>query len=1322
MADYQRQSNKFLLRGTNIALPSDRLTKEWAQVLRNVRIYVAGEVRQRPGLALLGDLDPTVAGAVTWATHMGDPATLPAFRRLYGTTAGRVYVDDAAHTSFTLADNGYDNGGFSHIRARPDRSPAPYWFVANEQRQSKFTALGERSNWGLSAPLAPPVVELLRPAYRLIDDFSAIDGFAASGGTASLQSRINAITISQILYDQGTTGWACVAPASMDEAWQEGAFVTTSANIETVPIESIYQAIAPTTIAAIAYDSGSNGPCTIQLSVPTDGLQRNSLLRLNNAENVRVLSVTRSLDNIPSIRCSTVGTFSAGQSVVGFRSFRAWFANNHTAGETLSTSYLQLAVTGAGIASLAKIIALDLSSTNAGANRPIQGEDFIHISLLVADWSLITEIQLQVDIDAATNTFAENYYYTSIRPPDLLASIQQTSSSLTAQQQEMQRRMLDAQRQSALQALDAYNAEKARLLRDLSFATPAYRTYLLERLAALERANQPLLQAINSGAISQGQGPITSEAASGAQQWTEVLVPVSGFERVGSDTSRGWKDVQAFRITVNATAAVNVGMDALWIGGTYGPDTREAASGIIYCYVARNSTTGSESNASPPTRSPVLPQREGVTGSIPAGYADPQADVFDVYRIGGTLGEYHYVLTAPAGSPNFIDTLPDDVVSTQKILQFDRFQPWPVPDRPRSGIGTVVGTRFIRTSGDLLNPDWAAGTQIIINDRTYTFYSQPDSAQTVELSQSAGSQIGVRWEIPEPLLVGQPLPVVFGPYSGGGSGEFFFACGDRINPGYLYFCNGNDPESASDENILEVCPPEEKLMAGGVLDGIVYVFSDRRSWRILPSFNQGASGAGSLFYHQQTAMGKGLAGRYAITFGDRIYWVSYDGIWTSRGDSIESLTDDSLAPLFRRDGSGYNQTLGGLVPISFAEEDERYHHLTYSRDGLYHDYRGVDGNFYTNFYSFLTQGWFADRYNDPITFTLREEGPYTDTIIRGSGSGRVYNQLATQFSDSGAAIQCAMVTGEEDWGDSRAEKLVGDQMIDLDPAGQSVAASLQLNNNTSSADLAALTGSVRSRLIRDLNGGLGIYARSAALSLSWLGSSGITKVYEWQPSALIKPELMVRRASDWDTAGYEGPKWLQGMRLKADTQGVAKEIQVQYDQDRIVANLTITHNGEVTREYSWPPVVAHQMRIIGLDDDQWRMLGVEWIAEPEPGLAGRWQTQFTNLDLRGYWHIRDLLIAHRSFADLTLTVGVDGVSYTYLIPGSGGQRVRTYLAAQAVKGKYAQLIVTSSLDFALYLKDVEIRAKPWGSTGGYQTFRPFGDLSRATGDGGGARI
>jgi hypothetical protein len=1322
MAEYQRPSNKMTLRGMNLTQPGDRLPMEWAQLLKNLRCYRIGEWRQRPGLTLIA---PVCGDPILFGIRLTNPQD-GTFRRFL-VSGDMVFVDNAAHTTFSAADTGYGFEGASGIIARPDRSPQPFVFIASAGRQQKFDVLGLPSNWGLAAPLVPPTAELGTPAYRTIDDCNATAGFVATIGAVSLQTRIGAVGISQILYDTGSTGWASVAPSTMDENWQEGMFVTTSANVETVIVESIYPAVASTTVAAIAYDNSTGpGACTIQLATPTDGLQRNSLLRLNAAENVRVLSVTEGLDGVPSFRCVTTTVIAAGHSVSGFRTFRARFTNNHTTAETLSTSYVQLAVSGAGLATLSKVTTLDLSSTDTGASRPIQDTDYIHVSLRVADFSLISEIQLQFDVDQTTNDFTKNYLFKSVRQPDLQAAYAQTSPSLTAQQQFIQRQQLDEFTRQMLET------ERSGLLRTQSKG--GLGDLQKDRLSEINSLlGQGLL-------IPSGEGALGESGVGGANQWTELKIPVREFQRVGSDTSKTWKDVKAFRITVNATAAVNVGLDALWIGGSYGVDftTGESTSpnssgplrGYAYCYRARNTSTGSRSNPSPPTRYEVYPEREAVQLSIATPYTDVQADVIDYFRRGGSSGDWHFLATVPSGTANFTDTLPDDIVITQPVLEVDRFKPWPVPDLPKDGLCTVVGTSMIVTSGDALNTSWVRGTPLLIDSKPYTFYTNPATSSFVELNETAPAGTNLRFEIPEPLLDGQPQPVVFGPYTGA-SGEFLFSVGDPKNPGYLKWTNGNDPESASDSNLLELCSPSESLQNGCVIDGVTYVWSNRRSWRILPSFAGGQSGAGSDFYSQETAMGKGMAGRWGLAVGDQMYFIAFDGVYATKGDSVENLTDESLAPLFRRDGNytiNFQISSVGVRPISFESADEKFLSLTYSKDGLFMTARDTAGNFVCWFYNFLTRGWSLDQWTPSASRMIREEARYVDSLLMGSTTGILYKVDVLATLDAGVPIACRFWSREEDFGETRAFKQLGDVMVDSQPGFNAIQAVLHYDNDTSAQAIGSLTSVLfRNRQIIDINDGDQQVIRSVALDLSWNSvTDGISYLYEWQPAALLKPEQHFKRASDWDDGGYAGPKWLQGVRLRGDTFNQPKSVRVQGDEEFSIATIEVSHNGETTKEYSWTPQVTHLMRLLGLTDRLSREMQVEWIFEPEPPLATTWHIQYTSFDGKAYQHVRDMLLAYRSegvipTAAITMTQKIDGVTVaTYQWANSAGERVKNYQPLIARKGKLHQYIFTSSDRFSLYLRDIELRVGQWGSEGEHSIQRPFGDRSRDLG--GGARV
>ena len=1318
MAEYNKKPQVFIKRGMNISLPGDRLGQEWFQYVRNVRSYITGEWRQRPGMQ---NLYTTPALEDVYYMSRINDATTGTFRRLVGTSAGNVYVDNAAHNALSLADSGYSANKYSSVISRPDRSPLPFTFIASDQRNGKFSTLGARTEWGLQAPTSPLVVEPQGINYALINDCNATAGFVASAGIlTAVPSAGNAI--SAILYDSGTTGMASITGTSGLISGINGirpgmiiTLTTSGGIVETVIVQETFPGIFPPTsvgpgitiINSISYDSGTTGPCVIQLNTPNFGLQRNSLVRLNFGgaadETVRVLSVTSGPDGIPSFRCSTVNTHVAGESVNGSESFRCFTINAHNTASVYGFAFLTLSPPGTPqLVTLTRNGSLNLAvgTTNSGgtvASRPIQSDDFFHISVR-GNYNVIDEIQIQFDLTALTD-FLSNYYFISIRQPDLEAAYSQTATAIQAQQLQVQRQQLDEFVQS--QNNPELDTGLQRTLGDLS-----------SELQTLEQTFYGLPYTSDPDT-----GPVSSQFNAG-DSWTDIFIPLSQFQRVGTEI-KDWSNVTSFRVTINytATTAIPFSMDDMWIGGTFGPNTHNIP-GYTYTYRARNSSTGSVSNPAPLTRSPILSNHRRMAITIPS-YPDPQADVIDIFRLGGLLQQFQLVGTVGSSVGTFQDDVLDISAIRNPFLEFDRFKPWVSADLPKSGTCDVVGTTVLRSTGDLFNTQWVRGTQILINGRVYTFYSKPSSTNRVEITESAGSLTNVVWQIPEPTLDSQTYATVFGPYAGS-AGEFNFAVGDPRNPGFLYWTNGNDPESTSDVNFIELCSPSEKLMTGVILDGLGYVFSAKRSWRILPAFEGGQTGGASAFYPQETAMGKGTAFPHGVAVGDAIYFVSYDGIYRSRGDAVEDLTTESLAPLFKRDGT--NTTFQAPVsPIDFNAIDEGY--LTYSYDGLYFTYQGLDTLRYAFYMSFMTGGWVLDSITaDSIILYSREvQSPAEDNVLVGTASGDVLTLNSGVFADDGVPISCRLWDREEIWDTLRATKQVGDTMIDANPDGATITPTMRYDNNTFNDVLTTLTGSGRTQYVRDINSGVGRIVRGAALDLTWTdGTLGTPRVYAWEPAALIKPEESVNRASDWDNGGYTGTKWLQGFRLRGDTEGLTKSFEVQQDGGTTVEAFNFIANGEQVQTF-WltNPVVAHEMRILGTDGDLWRNMGIEWIFEPEPEQAAVWETQVTSFDLPFFMHIREVMIAHRSTADITMSVITDGVTRSYTIPNSAGQRVRSYLPMQAVKAKYHKFRFTSAAPFGLWMADIECRVGAWGRTESYTIQRPFGDISRTNG---GARI
>ena len=468
-------------------------------------------------------------------------------------------------------------------------------------------------------------------------------------------------------------------------------------------------------------------------------------------------------------------------------------------------------------------------------------------------------------------------------------------------------------------------------------------------------------------------------------------------------------------------------------------------------------------------------------------------------------------------------------------------------------------------------------------------------------------------------------------------------------------------------------------------------------------------------------MGKGLAARYGLTTGDNLYFVSWDGIYASRGDAVESITDDSLAPIFKRDGVVYDNASGPyLTPISFAAADLQKIRLTYTRDGLYFTY--YDGTKYVNlYYSFFTKGWILDSYLQTgqwATVFHRQGGLGEDTLLIGSANGRIYSLDKTSGTDASLPITCKFVSGFEYFDDTRSLKQLGDMKLDLDLDGRTVTSNWIYGPTGVLSSPTSLTGPAgRQYYVVTPDTNTPEYVNSVGVKLEWTSTSPlkVPKIYEWQPAVLQKGYLS-RTATDWIKPAGGRAFWLQGMYLTAIGQA---NIVVEIDDGQQVTTVQLNHASENTTPYTWTPVVCRQVRLRGVGaNDIFSLIDVQFEGKSDSDLAKIWHTQSTSLGMPGYSHIRDVILAHESTADLQFNLVIDGVTRgAYTIPHSDGIRNRSYFPVAAIKGKYFQFIITSTEPFRLFLADCEVRAKPWGVGATYQVFRPFGNATFDGGDG-----
>lgn len=1269
--DFKRESKKFVCQGMQLTRPVDSLAEGKYAILRNVRAYLDGTIVPRPGIT-------------SSSASFASPAH--SIKRYYDRSSGTIDEIVGASDKLYMGNNpvaidtGYSTSPLSFVPYRPLNSSETYMYLSDINKMRKVDKGRNVFNVGIAPPNMPVGAVIGAPSYTVLESFEAV-GAWTNGGTAGAISLIAAkrvnTTITYALYDTGTTGWVCVVPASMTKNIQPGALLVVNA-AETVKVERVFNAITNTTIGSIKYDSGTSGLCTIQLtSTPIEGLERDAIVRIAAAENVRILSITTGPDGVPSFRCLTVSTRSAGDAIAGLASFRTYTTINHVAAETVTDEAFESTLT-TGIGYITKAASYDLSTVS---NRPIKPDDIIHISIKTDIPGNLTEGKILLNVDPTTD-FGQNYYYYSFRANDLQAAATDTLTALTTQSRIVQNTQIS----------QSYS-HIGRGISDIAIGDytggRSSSSFTDDTLIPIDPV-EPIVPA--------------DQAVTGANQWTELKFKVGDLldNRVGSDSSKSLANVNAIRIQLNVTGSTVVNIDSLWIGGTYGLTSESFP--YVYTYRYRASATGATSNPAPPLRTGVLVDRGRVV-LTPTTSSDTQVDKIDYFRWGGTLIDWHLVGTT-ANSGTFTDTFPDEQISNNIGLDDDNFQPFPFLDKARTGTCDVVGTEVTRISGDTFNTSWSRGSLIIIDGVPTSLYNSPTSTSRLSLEDTQGTKTGVTFFLPSPTLMAQPSTTIWGPYSIGGA-TFLFGCKDGI----LLYTKGNNPDSAPEDHQLEITSPQEPLINGCIYDGQCFVFSTERLFRIIPNFSQ----EGNLFLAEEMPIGKGLFAPWALCVGELINFVSRDGIYQTNGTQLKSITDEDLYPLFPHDGI-VGTEVNGISPPDFTVRTAL---RLAAGDGLIKFiYFSVQGNYNTLVYDTRFKGWVSnDQYALGATVHYWDEGGSSNgsTATReriGISDGHVYTSSGT--TDNGAAFTSVVRTASLDLGDSRAEKLFGDVMVDLTTGSGTVSTTIGYDNYSTTEGPFSLTQTTRGQSVVDILSGAGREAKNIALNLSFLSGEN-TVLYEWQPSYVSRPEDSKRRYMDYTDDNYKGAKWLQGIVLTCDTGGVTRSIQVQGDGGIVIATLLVNHNGYSTVAYpkagdTWTPRVTHLMRLVPLDSSEWKVYNMEWVWEPSPETAIKWQSQGTSHGFEDFHHLRRAWIAIESNSSVILTLTADGVDYTYTLTSTGGVRDKILLPLQAVKAKLFTYKFTATQPFRLFLQDSVVETIGWGQSGMYQNVRPFGDV------------
>ena len=510
----------------------------------------------------------------------------------------------------------------------------------------------------------------------------------------------------------------------------------------------------------------------------------------------------------------------------------------------------------------------------------------------------------------------------------------------------------------------------------------------------------------------------------------------------------------------------------------------------------------------------------------------------------------------------------------------------------------AIRQRFYRRGGTLIDDWYFSGT----NTGDGAVYTDEQS----DLSIVAAGTVAIDHYQPVPTVddagntvLAQPLPALWGPIEG-----MLLGCGDPYRPGHLYHSNADQPDHWSATGNVEVCPPSEELLHGGVFGHQAFVFSRTTLYLLYPNLG------GSVAITAAASLCKrGPIGRWAFVVGPGgIYFVAQDGIFLS-GGGPEDWISREIDPLFK------GKTVNGYLPIDFTATAAR-RSLTVWENKLYFLYQDTDGARQTLVYDILLKEWRHLKFGRAPSVLQGED---EDTLLIGSlNLGKTYTHEGV--SDDGLAIAVTARTGSFSGG-QREEKLFGDAFIDADRQAVNLSVQMFLNEEIVANAAQGLTDGVnRTRYILDAFGTSAQgpqRAHSVATEVTWSSAVARPILYQLGYAITPQPDITNRRVTNWDDLGNSDEMWSTGLTLDVDTGNVAKTFLVERDfggQFFTVGTFTAQANGRHKLKYSWAAVPANQIRI--RPDSEacqfWILYRADWIWQAEPPRIAKWDIHFEN--------------------------------------------------------------------------------------------------------------
>ena len=624
--------------------------------------------------------------------------------------------------------------------------------------------------------------------------------------------------------------------------------------------------------------------------------------------------------------------------------------------------------------------------------------------------------------------------------------------------------------------------------------------------------------------------------------WTEVVIPLSSMTRFGNDATQTLANIMATQVqVVTAGGGCAFAFNSWHIFGTYGPNLSalNSPTGLSYQTVYRDTGTGAQSVPSPQPYYQIFPLREQVFVT-PVTTTQPGINDIDVYRQGAAITNYVYdgsVGNFPSNPQAFSDTQPDTSIAAQQQTDLTQIQPFPIIQTARIGTVNTCGTTVTWVSGNQFDLQLLGATVILINGVTYVTQGQPLSATMLLVTQSAGVQMNAPYQINNPTLFGQPLPVVFGALEGPFA-PVVFGLGDPLNAGTLYYTNLSNVDAASDANTLELCAPSTPLISGDVWNG--YCFAGNKADVFLVRYSYlttiGAS-TSTTYQWSRIPTASGMWARHACKAGpDGVYFIGQDGWYRATEQGCENISDEHLYPLFPH-ANQPAQFVNNLYPVNMNLPDSM--RLSTGDNEINFDYTDTNGGRQRLRYDIKAKRFFAHNYNDPMSVGylvehLEGDSGATQQILLGQTSGLFY--LTGGDTDDSAAITSLIQTPAYDGGDNRSTKLFEYGMFDYDATSAAALSISALYNDLQIAGPSftfnAAAGVRTQGLGALITGGFVMAAyRNVGYTIQLKGGPDGTRLYALESTGYLQPYLTAYLVTQFINLSVPG--WKMHRRLYA---------------------------------------------------------------------------------------------------------------------------------------------------------------------------------------------